>query len=144
MKNLLVAQLEIGSKEEKSFEVTFFCLFSEPFPPSCPFFCLFTIYCLIALFCLLLFCFTFLCIFLGVYYRLERCRVCADLTYGPLPLERLANSKLGTFRGTQCEKKNNPERDRPLSILFFIIFLTKKKTFLLSNITSHTFIISIK
>ena len=35
----------------------------------------------------------------------EGCRVCADLTSGPLPYERLANSKLGTLTETQREIK---------------------------------------
>ena len=39
------------------------------------------------------------------------CRVRADLTPEPLPFdERLANSKLGTLRETQCEKNQLLER----------------------------------
>ena len=37
----------------------------------------------------------------------EGCRVCADLTSGPLPLERLANSKLGTLRETLKGEKTD-------------------------------------
>ena len=37
---------------------------------------------------------------------LEGRRICADLTSGPLPLERLAESKFGNLRETQGEKKS--------------------------------------
>ena len=36
-----------------------------------------------------------------LFYRLEGCQVCADLTSKPLPIERLAESKLGTPKKKQ-------------------------------------------
>ena len=46
----------------------------------------------------------------NIHPRLEGCRVCADLTSRPLPLERLAESKLGTLRERQCERNQPLER----------------------------------
>ena len=58
----------------------------------------------------------------GGVTRLEGCQVCVDLTSGPLPLERLAISKLGTLRETQCEKVTLRETFR----FFFHSLLNKK------------------
>ena len=57
--------------------------------------------------------------------RLEGCRVCADLISGPLPLERLANSKLGTLRETQSEKKPT-FRETQMKPIFPIVILSNQ------------------